>query len=140
MPVTEFFEVLGTSRRTFHFRLSGFLSSEVLETHAAEIEQRYQRAVDSFAGKRFLVYADLRGLKPLSEKANELVQRLMAYGMARGLYFSVNIVPSTLATISIRKAGQQTQTAAVRATVGTEAEAEALLAEKRAELEKADAG
>ena len=107
---------------------------EVLDAVGEEIKSEYCSVIDFFKGHAFINFVDLRELKVMPDRAKELVSELMAYGMERKLFYSININPSTVSKMSITTAGQMSDTQSKRVIVSTMEEGEEILKQKLAEM------
>ncbi len=134
MNIEDYFKIISTTNNVFRFEFKGFFKDSVVDKIGDEIKRRYFRAVDSFLGKPFITYADLRGLHAMPPKGRAMVSELMSYGKQRNLFFSININPSAVSTLSIHAAGNISLSNELRIIVTTQEEAESILEEKVAEM------
>ena len=132
--VEDVFQVKQASEGVFRFKLSGFLDEERIPSVAPRIEDLYCHCVDGFRGQPFVVVADLRDLRVLTEEGEQMVRRLMRYGRTRGLYWSINISPSALTRMGLKNAAVFTDTEKLRSYVPDEPAAHTLLKQKLAEI------
>jgi hypothetical protein len=126
------FTVISTEDRVFRFRFEGFLDDEFLDEWEEKIVEQYTKATLSFKGEPFINLADLRDLKPLTERARLLVERLMIISRKNNVYASINIKnpKSVFAEMGVRSAGEHTETNSYRIIVSSLEEAEDILKEK----------
>lgn len=107
MKITDYFEVVSTSDRVFHFRMKGFWTDALVAQISTQFLRQFNEAVDSMRGRRFLALADLTGLKPPSEKTKESIAQAMRYARDHSLYKTVEVMPSAVTRIAVRQAAEE---------------------------------
>lgn len=108
MDISDYFEVVSTSGRVFHFRLKGFLSDAVVAEIAEPFYDKWCAEVDSMQGEAFLTLADTTQFKPPAESAKALIGKCMKYGKEKGLYKTVEVMPSAITKMAVRQSAEQT--------------------------------
>jgi hypothetical protein len=123
MESSDYFEIVSTEDRVFHFRVIGFWTDEVLAQIGAQFLDLIERGVDSMGRERFLLLVDTTEFRPPSEKVREVMTRVMVYARERNLYKTVEIMPSAITRIAVQQAAKESGKDDFRVVVATLEEA-----------------
>jgi hypothetical protein len=111
--------------RTVYTRLTGLISRPEIDAWGRE----YRQVTDSYAGKRHLVYADMRGLVPLDGECARVFSDVITYARRRGVRACVHLSDSTIQRLqAARLARDASPDDDVTIDVDSETEAEGVLA------------
>ncbi|HUK66192.1 MAG TPA: hypothetical protein VLV17_05145 [Anaeromyxobacteraceae bacterium] len=127
------FEVSASlQRRVLRVRLSGSLSAEHLQALAASLSQ----AAAQFQGKRYMVVADTRGLKPLHPHLAKILCELIGRGRKSGCALCVHLSDLTVARLSAQRLARENSAEDdITVDVSSDAEAERVVDEARCRLD-----
>jgi hypothetical protein len=119
--------------RTIRFAANGMLTEE--ETVRAFAEAKAM--TDSYEGKKHLVLADMRGMKPAPAKVAAKLGELIGYQRSHGVYLCVHLSDETVTRLQIdrlsRKASPNDDATIDVASLD---EAESVLSEERLKLRR----
>lgn len=107
MDIAEYFEVVSTNDRVFHFRLKGFWTDKVAEQIGERFLSLFKNAVDSMDGEKFLALADTSEFKPPYSKAKAAITQTMKYAREHNLHKSVEFMPSAVTQVAVRLAARE---------------------------------
>jgi hypothetical protein len=79
-------------RRVVMFRAEGSLSAEELRAVLTEC----MRVTDLFKGGQHIVFADMRGLRPLSPEGAQVLGQIIRYGREHGTVLCVHLSDSSI--------------------------------------------
>ncbi len=108
MSITDYFEVVSTEDRVFHFRLKGLWSEEVAEQIETQFVALFKKAVDSMGGQGFIALADTTMFKAPSEGAKAAMGQTMIYAREHNLIKTVEVVPNAIVRLGVRDAAMAT--------------------------------
>jgi hypothetical protein len=134
MEASDYFEIVSTEDRVFHFRVMGFWTDEVLAQIGTQFLDRIEQGVDSMGGEKFLLLVDTTEFKPPSQKVREVMTKVMVYARERNLYKTVEIMPSAITRIAVQQAAQETGKDDFRVVVSSVEEAWEKIDELKQEL------
>jgi hypothetical protein len=83
---------LDKKRRVVMFRAEGTLSPQDLE----DVLKECVRVTDMFKNGQHIVFADMRGLKPLGPEAAQILGQIIRYGREHGTVLCVHISDSSI--------------------------------------------
>ena len=107
MDTSDYFEVVSTQDRVFHFRLKGFWTAEVAAQAGVQFLTIFNEVVESMGGKKFLILADNTDFKSPSKEVKEAMTQSMKYARERNLYKAVEVTPSALGRLGIQQAAEE---------------------------------
>lgn len=134
MNYADYFEVVSTNDRVFHFRLKGFWSDEVMVELEKPFLTQFFQSVDSMSGQSFVTLADTTVFKTPSHKAKEAMGKAMKYARYHSLYRTVEVMPSALMKLAVKQAAQQSGEDDFRVVVSSVEEGRAKINELKKEL------
>ena len=125
MNMSDHFEVISTADQVFHFRLKGFMSSEVTAQIETDFVALFRENVDSVGegGRAFYLLVDMSKLKTLPPKAKAMVAECMKYLGGFNLIKAVEVMPSALTRVSLDDAAEKSGEDDFRIVVGSVQEA-----------------
>jgi hypothetical protein len=117
--------------RTIRFVASGILTEEDVQKAADDA----RAMTTAYAGKKHMVLADLRGLKPASPKVAQKLGELIAYQRANGVSLCVHLSDETVTRLQVDRLSRQASPHdKMTFDVVSIEEAEAVLSEARLKL------
>ncbi len=121
--VTNYFEIISIKDNLIHAKLKGAWSDRVMNQFSEEIQTRFEQAVLSLKGRRFILLADWSDGLILGPKAETHLARSMVIFKQNNGHKVVEVVPKALVRIELRQAAKLTREDNFRIVVSTMAEA-----------------
>lgn len=119
------------ARLTIYCKMSGIFTEPDMQKCAEE----FRKATDAFQGKRHLVLADMRGMKPTHPKVAAILGEVIAYGRRNGCVRCAHLSDDTVQRLqAARVARMATPDDDVTVVVNSIEEGEQVLEEARREL------
>ncbi|MBN1887792.1 MAG: hypothetical protein JW850_07365 [Thermoflexales bacterium] len=132
--VSNYFEIISITDNVIHAQLRGSWSDRVMSQCSEEIQTRFEQAVLSLEGKKFILLADWSDSKILGPKAETHLARSMVIFKQNNGYKVVEVVPKTLVRIGLKQAANQTREDNFRIVVSTMAEAREVIKRLQKEI------
>ena len=106
------------------------------EAHATGVMGENGKGMtDSYAGKKHMVLADMRGMKPASPKVAEKFGALIGYQRTHGVFFCVHLSDETVTRLQLDRLSRKASPhGKITVDVVSMEEAEAALSEERLKL------
>lgn len=125
-----------SSKRTIYLKMSGTFTAEQMRNFVSE----YNVATDTYKGRKHLVMADMRGMKPNFPEVAEIFGGAILYGRKNGAVRCAHLSDDTIIRLqAARVARKNSPGDDITVDVVSEDEAERVLDEARQKLEKSDA-
>lgn len=133
--IKDYLEV-STDHDTLYLAPEGFWSPQIFEKHHKGFKDSVLEAMDSFSGKPFILYVDLRKFRQPIDEMKALIGYLMEYGTKKGRYKSIEIVDKHLLKRSIENTAEGNMDNNDRIVVGSVEDADKAQADARKQMSK----
>lgn len=118
------------AKRTICVSMSGFMDEEEMK----EFVEAYKKVADTYNGAKHLVLADMRGFKPTSPSAAQIMGEGIAYDRQRGVAGCVHLSDDVIARLQANRVARgNSPDDELTIDVVSMAEAERVLEEKVSE-------
>ncbi len=135
MDITKYFRVVSATNKAIYFEMKDFWSDQVVDQIGDEVLSQFKNAIDKLStGGKFIGLVDMTEFAVLAPKTTELISQMMIYGVEKGAYKVVEVLPKAVTSLGLKEAARKSEKDDFRVVVKSLAEAKAMVEELKQEL------
>lgn len=134
MDITNYFEVVSTEDRVFHFKIKNFWDDNFVKNGGPVFWDSFVKGVDSFGKKKFVVLADMSAFKAPSEETKKYIGKGMKYALENGLHKSVELIEKAVPKMGVDQAAKEVSNNDFRVVTRDKTEALELIKKLKSEI------